>query len=45
MNNLIFDVSTPDSANIFLQDFFRISGSEFIDEYIIESNNDFDTFW
>lgn len=45
MGDLIFDISTPDSAYKFVQDFFKISGSAFIDEYIIESNNNFDTFW
>lgn len=45
MGSLIFDISTPDSAYKFIQDFFKITGSKFIDEYIIESNNDFDTFW
>ncbi|WP_366923892.1 hypothetical protein MFMK1_000811 [Metallumcola ferriviriculae] len=42
---MIFDISTPDAAFKFIQDFFNITGSGFIDEYIIECNNDFDSFW
>lgn len=42
---MIFDISTPDSAFQFVQDFFNITGSEFIDKYIIESNSNIDEFW
>lgn len=45
MGDLIFDISTPDSAFKFIQDFFKISGREFIQEYIIESKSDLDRFW
>jgi hypothetical protein len=45
MENLIFDISTPDSAFKFIQDFFQISGSEFIHKYIIESKSNFDMLW
>ena len=43
--DLIYDISTPDPAYQFIQDFFNISGSDFIDEYIIECNSDFDIIW
>lgn len=43
--HLIFDIRTPDSAFEFIQDFFKITGSEFIDKYIIECNHSIDEFW
>lgn len=42
---MIFDIRTPDSAYEFIKDFFKITGSEFIDEYVIRCNNNFEEFW
>ena len=40
-----FNITTPDTANKFLLDFLQISGEEFIDEYVLNCNNDFEVFW
>lgn len=40
-----FDLRTPDSAYDFLLTFFNMSGQEYIEELIINSDNDFEKFW
>lgn len=40
-----FDLRTPDSAYDFLLTFFNMSGQEYIEELIINSNNEFEKFW
>lgn len=42
---MLFDIRTPDTAYYFLQEFLGITFSDFIHEYIIECNKDFDKFW
>lgn len=40
-----FDLRTPDSAYDFLLAFFNMSGQEYIEELIINSDNEFEKFW
>ncbi|RGY66083.1 hypothetical protein DXA30_03520 [Fusobacterium ulcerans] len=40
-----FDLRTPDSAYNFLLTFFNMSGQEYIEELIINSDNEFEKFW
>lgn len=40
-----FDLRTPDRAYDFLLTFFNMSGEEYIEELIINSNNEFEKFW
>lgn len=40
-----FDLRTPDSAYDFLLTFFNMSGEDYIEELVINSNNEFETFW
>lgn len=40
-----FDLRTPNSAYDFLLTFFNMSGQEYIEELIINSDNEFDKFW
>lgn len=40
-----FDLRTPDSAYDFLLTFFNMSGQEYIEELIINSDNEFEKFW
>ncbi|MDQ0155637.1 hypothetical protein [Robertmurraya andreesenii] len=39
-----FDLRTPDRAYDFLLTFFNMSGEEYIEELIINSNNEFENF-
>lgn len=40
-----FDLRTSDSAYNFLLAFFNKSGQEYIEELIINSDNEFEKFW
>ena len=40
-----FDLRTPDSAYNFFFTFFNMSGQEYIEELIINSDNEFEKFW
>lgn len=40
-----FDLRTPDSSCNFLLAIFEMSGKDFIEELVINSNNDFEVFW
>lgn len=40
-----FDLRTPDSAYYFLLAFLDISGEDYIEELVINSNNEFEKFW
>lgn len=40
-----FDLRTPDSSHHFLLAFFEMSGKDYIEELVINSNNDFEVFW
>lgn len=40
-----FDLKTPDSAYDFLLTLFNMSGQEYIEELIINSDNEFEEFW
>lgn len=42
---MLFDIRTPDTAYYFLQEFLGVPFQDFIREYIIECNSDFDEFW
>lgn len=42
---MIYDIKTPDSACQFVQDFFNVSASEFINQYSNKCQNDFELFW
>lgn len=42
---MIYDISTPVSAFQFIQKCLNITCSDFMNEYVIECNNDFDIFW
>lgn len=42
---MLFDIRTPDTAFDFLQEFLGITYEDFIDEYVIKCDENFDKFW
>jgi len=40
-----FDLRTPDSAYAFVQNILGITGEQFIDEYVIECDRDYERLW
>ena len=40
-----FDLRTPDSAYAFVLSILGMSGEQFIDEYLLECNQDYEKFW
>lgn len=42
---LYFDLRTPNSAYKFLLDFLGMTGEDFVMDYIVKCNKDFETFW